>query len=398
MLKIAFSLFLIILLSGCWSSKEIETQSLYIGMALDGEWGDKTEEAMNHRGGNYQKKNTITSTIQLVAMESSSTSSAPSSLGEGPKKPYRNVVISGDSIIEIIREASLQLDKPIIGHHLKVIVIGRKLAESVGVDQLVDFYLRDNDIRMSSIVFVSKGKASDVIQSGASGDIPSIHLEGISNNQFRTIKILPAQTLARLNGHLQAGENFLLQNAIAANGEMKLSGAGVFDGTTRTLKGFLNEDEVGSLIWLNGLGKGGVLKIYHPQSGKAMTYEIKSMRSKIKSSLSSDGRVVFEVRIQSCGRWIEDWKDATHPQGGIDREEAEKLFSEAVKEGVEQLLDKLQNTLKIDGAGLGERLRIQHPVVWGRLKPDWNNEFSQATIRIEVETKIEDYGTKNASR
>nr|WP_173275814.1 Ger(x)C family spore germination protein [Paenibacillus sp. NEAU-GSW1] len=396
MLKIALPFFLVILLSGCWSSKEIESQSLYIGMALDKEWSDKTEEAMNRKGGDYQKKDVITSTIQIVSMESA-TSPGANSLGSGRKKPYRNIVISGDSVIEIIREAALKLDKPIIGHHLKVIVIGSKLAESVGVDQLVDFYLRDNDIRMSTMVFVSKGKASDVIKSDASGDIPSTHLAGIADNQFRTIKILPAQTLVTLNGHLQAGENFLLQNVIAAKGEMKVSGAGVFDGTTRTLKGFLNEDEVGSLIWLNGLGKGGVLKVYDPRSGKAMTYEINSMRSKIKSSLSSDKRVVFEVRIQSRGHWIEDWKDAAHPQGGLDRQEAEKLFSEAVKEGVEQLLDKLQNTLKIDGAGLGERLRVQHPAVWGRLKSDWNSEFSQATIRVEVETKIEDYGTKNPS-
>lgn len=46
---------------------------------------------------------------------------------------------TGDSIFEAIRELSLRTNKPPIGHHLKVIVIGEQLARSTKLSELIDF-------------------------------------------------------------------------------------------------------------------------------------------------------------------------------------------------------------------------------------------------------------------
>lgn len=145
--------------TGCWSSFEIEDLSLYGGLALDEGEPTETEQDLNKQGGSYPRKNLITATIQIVPVDSFG-STKKSDKGQGAK--YLNISETGDSLLEILRQYSVRLERMVIGHHLKVIIISTKLAQKQSMDQILDFVLRDNDIRPSCTVFLSEGKAMDV--------------------------------------------------------------------------------------------------------------------------------------------------------------------------------------------------------------------------------------------
>ena len=104
----------------------------------------------------------------------------------------------------MIREVSLRRDCPVIFHHTKVIVISANLARTYSLKKLLDLYLRDNEIRPSCLMLISKGQASKTLEMKEKGEIPALRLFGIVDNQYRTSRILPPVPLAKLPGKMKS--------------------------------------------------------------------------------------------------------------------------------------------------------------------------------------------------
>jgi spore germination protein len=290
----------LLLLTGCWSNLEIEDLGIVTGLALDKATESPIEEELIKQGGGYSKKELITSTYQIATPSSSSEQASKGG------KPYKNISETGDSLIQLVREISLRRNAPPIGHHLKVIVINEELARSYSLEQLLDFPLRDNDFRPSCLVLISKGQASNTLESNDPVEIPSLRLIGIVDNEYRTSRILPPISLAKLTSKMQSGSSFLLQNVISSRGEVKFAGAAVIEGKTKRLLGFLNEEELDGLTWLTGKGKGGLVKTFDVETKQPILYEVESMKSKIIPHVKGSN-ISFDVKIESEGRISENW-------------------------------------------------------------------------------------------
>jgi spore germination protein len=311
-------------------------------------------------------------------------------------KNYYNMSETSDSIFEAMRQLSLRTRRTPIGHHLKVIVISEKLARSRNLTELIDFFTRDNDIRPSVMLFVSKGKAKDVLENALPGQTPAFVLEGIYNNRDRIMGIWEPVSLAKVVGPLQGKKSFILQNVIALEKETKLEGAGVFKGKTGKLVGFLDESELEGLAWLTGKGKGGVLKTYDPDYNNLITYEVKSMQSKIKANVNN-GQISFDVKIKSTGRYAEVFaKETKKLHDGIVKKD-KALLQKRVLEMVQTTVKKMQKDLHTEAAGFGTSLRNQHPAVWRSVKDNWDETFSQIPITYEVNINIEEYGASDTT-
>ncbi|MGI0536047.1 Ger(x)C family spore germination protein [Bacillus pfraonensis] len=386
--RVLLTLFsMLVLLTGCWSSKEIEELSLTSGIALDKGKESTIEKEIEGKGGGYPKRNLITATYQIV-------NSQAKSKGDGQQKRYINVSETGDSIHQIIREFSLKREGPLFSPHLKSIVISDSLVRTYSLENLLDQLLRDNEIRLSCMVLISKGRASATLESKGKGEIPTFHLVGIGDNQYRITRILPPVSLAKLEGKMQSGSSFLLQNVISTNGEAKFAGAAVIKGKTKKLRGFLNEEELEGLIWINGKRKGGVVKGSDKKTGQPIIYEIKSIKSKITPHVKGN-KISFDVNIESEGRVSENWM---HSGKGFENEflkRAEKVAEQEVKHLVHHVTEKMQKKYQADVAGFGNRLRIEEPKVWEKVKKDWDQTFSRVPIKYHVNVTIQDYGASN---
>ena len=200
------------ILTGCWSSKEVEELSLTAGIALD-KGKDSTIEKEDEEG-SYPKRNLITATYQIV-------SSQAQSKGNGQQKRYINVSETGDSIHQIVREFSLKREHN-VQPTFKNIVISDSLVRTYSLEQLLEQYLRDNEVRLSCMILISKGLAKEVLESNKKGEIPAFRLSGIADNRKRTTRILPPVSLAKLEGKMRSGSSFLLQNVISINRKQNL--------------------------------------------------------------------------------------------------------------------------------------------------------------------------------
>ncbi|PFR46915.1 Ger(x)C family spore germination protein [Bacillus cereus] len=379
---------LLLFLTGCWSSKEVEELSLTAGIALD-KGKDSTIEKEDEEGG-YPKRNLITATYQIV-------SSQAQSKGNGQQKRYINVSETGDSIHQIVREFSLKRESTMFSPHLKNIVISDRLVRTYSLEQLLEQYLRDNEVRLSCMLLISKGLAKEVLESNKKGEIPAFRLSGIADNRNRTTRILPPVSLAKLEGKMRSGSSFLLQNVISINGETKFAGAAVIKGKTKKLMGFLNEQELEGVVWINGKRNGGVVKTFDKESKKLIIYEIKSIKSKIIPHVNGNN-ISFDVNIESEGRLSENWMQSGKDFENEFLKKEEKAIEKEVKHLVHHVTKKIQKEYQVDIAGFGNQLRIKHPRTWEKVKKNWDQTFSKVPIKYHINATIQDYGASSLKR
>ena len=65
---------LLVTQTGCWSSKEIEDLSMYVGMALDAGSPTSTERELDQNGKGYPKRKLITATVQIAPVKKAAAS------------------------------------------------------------------------------------------------------------------------------------------------------------------------------------------------------------------------------------------------------------------------------------------------------------------------------------
>lgn len=382
------SLLILITQTSCWSSKEIEDLGLYAGMSLDTGELSRTEQALQDQGATYPKQNKLTATIQLVPGKSVGGKENQNSNSD---VPYLNLSGTSDSLLEIFRQFSLRLDRPIIGHHLKVIIVSTELLKQQKMNQVMDFVLRDNDIRPSTMVFLSQGRAAETLTSKQKNEIPAFRIRDMTNNQKRTSKVLDPVILSKLDALMYAKRSYVLQNLVTANGEVDFSGAGIIKGETGHWAGALNQEDTECLSWLTNEGETGVVKAYGLKK-QSLIYEMKALNSKITAKTEGDS-LAFEVKVTTEGRMSESWNGDDYPSATHHVQEAEKLFKRELEQMMQALMKKLQSDYKTDVAGFGNKLSIQKPAVWNKVKDHWDDVFSRTPVHIKVELKITDFGS-----
>lgn len=365
-----FLLILPFLLSGCWSSRAIEDLNVVIGSSLDKD-GD----------GN------IISTLQYVIPEAMNSSSGGSST---PEKPYINIKGTSVSLEPSGWETTLKREGYIFGPHQKTVIISEELAREIQLRQITDLYFRDIDIRGSTLIFISKGRADKVLETKEPNVIPSIRIDQIAEQNLTT-RMLSNTTLVRIGGLMNSGASFLLQLLDSINGEVEFNGAAVIQGKTNKMIGTFDKQDVEGINWLTGQGKGGAVKAFEQGDGPTF-YQIEKMKSKIIPHVKGD-KISFDVKIKSDGRIAEYWNPKLRPafnQKNVKR--IEKVGEKEVKILVENVINKMQKEYKVDVGGFSNQLRIKYPKVWNKKKKDWDNEFSKIPVKVHVNLNIKDYG------
>ncbi|GGG10427.1 germination protein BC [Paenibacillus albidus] len=391
--KAAHLLLCILIMSqtGCWSSKEIEDLSMYTGLALDKAELSPVEQAMEEKGETYQKRNIVTATVQIVPERPSGSSEKGQSQSQQTPR-YLNISETGDSVFETFRQYNIRRDRPIIGHHLKVIVVSAQLVKEWKMRQLMDFILRDNDIRPSCMVFLSEEKASDTLVTKYKNEIPSFHILDMLRNQFRSSKIMKGVSLSELDALMHSRRSFILQNIVKARGEVAFSGAGIIKGETSNWIGKLSQEDVLSIAWITGEVKGGALKAYDKRN-QSISYEVKSLKSKIKAEISQGEVVSFHVDIKSEGRLIENWDSEENPSELKYMKEAEEQFEGKLKDMLKSSLEKMQSKYKVEVSGFGDWLSIEKPHIWKKVKDNWDETFSHIPVTFDAKFTITDFGS-----
>ncbi|MFG6494699.1 Ger(x)C family spore germination protein [Fictibacillus sp. UD] len=354
-------------LTSCWSYTPIEDVNFVAGAALDAE-----------KGGN------LSSTLQYVVPHEKG---GGQTSGLSGHKQYINVKETGDSLEPIGWETTLKREGIIFGAHEKIVVIGKKLASQADMEQLIDLYYRDIDIRGSTLVFIAHGRAGNILESNEPDVVPSYRIYDIANQQSTT-RMLKPTSLIQMLSKMESDSSFAVQMLTTEKGELTFDGAAVFKGTSKKLIGTLNKKEIEGLNLITGDSKSGSIR---SDRAKPVYLQIQKINSKITPYINGD-IISFHINISIDGRIAEDWKKSIDLFEDTNVRKVEKEIQKEAETMVQQTVTKMKDDLGVDVAGFGNALRIQRPRDWHRMKKDWDERFKTASVTSKVSIHVTDYG------
>jgi len=360
----------ILLTTGCWNRKELDRLAIVAAVGID--------------KGEDQK---ITLTVQVIKPEALKSPSSEG--GSGKEKGVWIIKSSGNTIFDAVRNFVEKSGRKLFWPHTMVIVIGENMAKD-GVLPVMDWFLRDHEMRLQTWVLVTQGEASEVIK-GDSGleKIPASHLErmiedsgalskSVSSNLMEVTNMITCQSSHPVIGRISNNKSGQDEE------ELLLKGAGVF--RKDRLIGWLNPLETRGYLWIKGKVKSGVITITCPEHpDQLISLEIIKSKTKVKPRLEM-GILKYTIEVDiNCNLGEQMCIEDLNPEMIAVLEDEER---QAVEKEIVALIRKAQEEYKLDILGLGEATMREFPKEWNKVKEQWAEEFPQAEVEVKVNSRL----------
>lgn len=367
------------ILSGCWNQKELTDIAFVMAMGVD--------KGTNNK--NYDV------TFQIVIPGNVS----PIQSGGGQGLPVVVFKSSGNNLTEAVRKAAKSIPRQLYFAHTNIFVISEEIARE-GMLDLLDGLDRDPVFRTTTQIIIAK-------ESSAEDLISTLSL----------IERLPANKVTKMlkTTEKMVGENLEVDidgviSSIVSSGKEPVISGFIIDGkpekgkspdnlaTTQPPSAVKADDLAlfrdGKLIgWLSGERARGVLwvlnkiestdvNLYWKGKKAAISMITKKSQTKLSASIKN-GKPVIRVLIKSEGNLSEANTaiDVMNPKKiGILEEKIEKEVKKQVEDSI-----KAAQKQKSDIFGFGEVIHRTDPKLWKKLKNNWNEQFAQLEVHVEVE-------------
>ncbi|MGE4274369.1 MAG: Ger(x)C family spore germination protein [Desulfitobacterium sp.] len=367
--------FLTLSLPGCWDKREIDTLSISHAMGID-----------------LLEDGQIQVSLQMAKpMAMKGTSQNGGNRG-GDKKTSWITTTTGRTLFEALRNGRDRISRKSFFGRNKIIIISEEAAQS-GISPLLDLMIRRPELRELSFIFIAKGKALDILKADSEQEKdPAQALEnlaeatGLTSKATKTtlldvMKCLASETTDPFVSGLELVE---LPDSKEKKKIAKLSETAVFKGDK--LVGWFNAKETRGLLWIIGEVESGIIVMNSPDDeSKKVSLEIIKATSKLEANIM-DGTPTMTVQVEEVSN-IGEQMSSVNLATPEYFSELENRQAEAIKEEINAALHKAQ-TLGIDVFKFGVEFHRKFPQEYQELKENWEKEFKEMTVNIEVKAKL----------
>ncbi|KQO18322.1 Ger(x)C family spore germination protein [Paenibacillus sp. Leaf72] len=388
--RIVGSLLIFMLLGGCWNRVEMNEIGIISATAVD-----------------WEKGKWIVS-YQMVIPQAISSQGNSAATGDAPVNVFST---EADSIRKAIGDASREMSRKLYFAHNQIIVISETVAKK-GISPLMEIYMRNTDARETVSMFIAKGKARKLIEQLLPVEkIPGTAVQRLVENEAASSSVYPDMTMYRilleLLGPTQAtgipeleisgskqplSSVSSLQNTYT-RAKIKLGDLGVISGDK--LAGWLTPDEAAGVMWLSDQVKRTTISFDCRGQGskKDSSVIIGGASTTVKPEQRADGRWVMNVSVKANGTLLEYTCPNDLQQPGLLKQE-ELRIAEEIKRGMETSW-KAASRLKTDIVGFGKAISMKYPQQWKQIQKDWNEEFPETVLNLDVKFKLARIGFSN---
>lgn len=376
--KILILLILTVLLTGCWSKKELNETTLITSMAIDKE----DDEYMMSL---------------LVVVPSEATVNAT-----GRSSPASLFTAKSKTLCDTFRKMTTEHSRIPNLAHIQNIIISEEVAKE-GIASVIDSIIRDNQIRPTTFLFISKGiKASEVLKINTS----------MENNA--STKIYQLIKNAESNYSLVHSVNIItfINNMISDDKEAYLPGIEVIGDIEKGSTIENSQNVVPSVIinltpyavfkkdkfvgWLDDYTSKGVNLLLNEvkntmvdlflEDDDQYSFEITGAKTKIKY-IDKKKKPTFNIdtKIQAIICEANCTADLTIPKN-LDK--LEMKLSSAIEKHLEETIKTLQTNYNSDIIGFGSYIHRKNHKLWKKIKKDWDNVFPNIDYKVNVEITV----------
>jgi spore germination protein KC len=372
-------LLILVVLSGCWDSRELST------LAIVGASGIDLAEPSGK----------VLLTVQIIKPGEVKSSSSGGEGGSGTeqaasKPPVWVIKTTGNNVAEAVRNFAGISNRQLYFADSQLIIIGKEAAEH-GVRPLLDFFIRNREPRETTWIVIAAGKASDLLEVKSGLEkIPAMTLGTLVENSTLTsvtvgvtqqefVNRLMSKTAAPYASHMEVSEE-------SAEKKVRLTGVDVFKDDK--LAGTFNQSETRGFLWVIGKVKRGLITVKSPQGGET-NFEINRASSKIIPDLKSHPiRFKVEIIAESDLDSEDHSLDFSNPR---TIKVLEKLETKAIRQEIMVAVEKAKK-LNVDVFGFGEALHRKSAKKWKLLEPHWDTIFPTVQVSLAIRAKIRTVG------
>lgn len=361
---------LCILLTGCWSYKEISSLYIIAGVAID----------------KVQETNKYNITIEFVNIKENQR-----------QENFESVLleVEGDSIGDAVTTMIRIAAKKPYWSHAATIIISEDVARE-GIIPFLDLFLRSTEARLDTNIYISKEKSAKQILEveSLSTDVKSYELNIMSNESKNLVRVPLLKVYEVINQlsipkvHIVLPAIELYSNAGQMNNQ--LSGGGVF--SKGKLVGFLEDKDMLAYLFIKDKVKAGTfdLKTGIDNPHDTIIMDILRSNTKIKT-IYGDEKLCFNIYIKTDVDILEltTMTDYLSFEG---RKKLEKLAEESLEREIKDHIKDVQNRFAFDIFGFGSIIRQRDPKIWRTMEEDWDSIFMDIDVNISCDIEIKNSG------
>jgi spore germination protein KC len=360
-----------LVLSGCWSRREINDMAPVVTLGFD-----RVDQGFE-----------VTAAIAQPAA-SAGHKGAPGAEGR-PKVVLQR---RGTTITEALQTMQKAASRRLTLHHSQVIVLGERLAKA-GVDPLLDFLLRSPELRLHARVFMLRGApVADLLTSQPlMENIQSEALREMDDKQTGLAITLKDVAMARAAPYTSVLLPVLELQPHPENvpgaptNEVVLTGAALF--SAQRLATYLDPGETGGTMWLLGSARQAVVTIPCPGApDQALSAQVVHADRAI--SPQWDGRRLSFRVVLTGDLYMADVQCPVDLSDPATVARIEAAMRQNVAERVAGVLRKAQ-AVPADAFGFGERVRARWPALWHQVGDQrWLATWAKTPVQIEPRIKV----------
>lgn len=379
------SIILCPLLSGCWGKRELNDIGIAVAMGID------------------KQRDGYVISIQIVNPGAISAQG-----GSSNRSPVTTYSIKSKTLFEAIRRLTKETPRKIYFAHLRMVIISEPLVRKEGLSDVLEFLIRDPELRKDFYVLISKNCSAKQILSILSP------IEKIpANKLFRSLEMsqkywaptlaVPLDTLVRdiakqgkdpvatgvtIKGNAKKGEDPKNTEKAVPYAVLSLTSLAVFKGDK--LVGWLNESESKGYNYAVGNMKSTVGPITWSKR-EPLIVEISGVDAKIKTKIKN-GKPTFSIHVKVEANVAEVRRKIDLTKPGMIKK-LEKGTSKTIHGRLKAVV-AVSKQKKADILGLGNLVYQSHPKEWKRMEKNWQKDIlPHVPVDIQVETKIKRTGT-----
>lgn len=378
LLKIVMVIVLTGFMSGCSELEEIEERGFVVGAAYD----IVKEKQLNP---------IMKGTYQMVLP---SKLSQQGGQGGGDNENYINVSAKADSVFEQIRIIAKKISRSLFFPHIQVIIFSEKLLSKPYVLQnTLDLYIRDHEMRRNIRLFVSKENAEAILkQSAKPENLPAQYIDMLAEHPPKNAQMIEASRIGEIQGKMISKRSFVLPILRLTKQGVQMDGAALFRGKDNKCVGRLNGEQTLGMNYIIGKKIGGFFTIR--KKNQLITYEIHKLRRKIKVSTTNATKPKFNIHLSMDGT-LAELHFSDHIKV-LNEKRLEKDISEEMERRIQKSIKLVQKKYKVDVLELGEVYKRHNYKEWKKISKNWDqgeNYFSNAEITVHVHPTIEHSGS-----
>ncbi|BDG31974.1 Ger(x)C family spore germination protein [Parageobacillus thermoglucosidasius] len=390
-IAIIFSLLLCtVILSGCWSKKELTDLAIVIAVGID-----KTKDGK------------FVMTFQVV--NPGNVAGATQRGGGSGGVPVSIYKATGNNLIEASRKASKKLSRLIYYAHTNLVVIGEEVAKE-GINGLFDALERSGQFRTTAMVVVAHHhSAEDVLKIltpidkiPANQIIKTVRFSEKTWGQTMNVSVgdvindlassgkTPTISGVEIVGGVKKGKRQANVQASEPDARLNVNGIAMFKNDK--LAGWIFGETSRGVLWVMDKIEQTDITVEWKRRKEAVAYEVVRAKTSVAAHMKR-GKPSISIRIKAEG----DIGEALVPVDFTDPMQIlalEKKIEQTIKNEVIQAVEKAQEE-KTDIFGFGNVVYRSYPREWKKMKHDWDEStFPHLEVNVTVDAFIRRTGLR----